>query len=129
LHASRWQLRGESGVLAEPIVRGFHRATLPRLMAAGLADCFLFALDDEVIGAYYGLADPARAYAYLGGFDSRFEEISPGSILIGDAISRAILRGATEFHFLRGPESYKYSWGATDRWNCRRLWTRASGHA
>ena len=75
-------------------------------------------------GVYYGMQHAGRAYAYLGGFDPAFEEASPGAILIGHAIAEAIGEGAGEFHFLRGREAYKYSWGAADRWNQRRLWTR-----
>jgi CelD/BcsL family acetyltransferase involved in cellulose biosynthesis len=124
LHEARWRERGESGVLADPKVRRFHQAALPRLAAADLARCYTLTLNGRAVAVYYGLRDGARAYAYLGGFDPAFEEASPGAILIGHAIAEAIDEGAREFHFLRGREAYKYSWGATDRWNQRRLWTR-----
>ena len=127
LHAARWRERGESGVLADEQVRRFHRAALPRLAAAGLARCYLLAIGGRVVAAYYGFLDRGRAFAYLGGFAPAFEEASPGAILIGHAIGEAIDEGAREFHFLRGRETYKYSWGATDRWNQRRLWTRRNG--
>lgn len=127
LHAARWRERGESGVLADEQVRRFHRAALPQLAAAGLARCYLLAMSGRVVAAYYGFLDRGRAFAYLGGFDPAVAEASPGAILIGHAIGEAIDEGAREFHFLRGREAYKYSWGATDRWNQRRLWTRRDG--
>src|SRR5581483_4316352 len=86
LHVARWETRQASGVLASERVRAFHRDSLPRLSAAGLARCFLLTIDGQTVAAYYGLFDGGRAYAYLGGFDPSFETISPGSILIGHAV-------------------------------------------
>ena len=73
---------------------------------------------------YYGFLHHDRAYAYLGGFDPELPRLSPGAQIIGHAIDQAIAEGATEFHFLRGGEAYKYSWGAVDRWNTARTFRR-----
>jgi CelD/BcsL family acetyltransferase involved in cellulose biosynthesis len=124
LHAACWEQRGEPGVLDRTPVRKFHREALPALAAHRLARCYLIEIGDTVAGAYYGFADRGRAYAYLGGFDPAFGEQSPGSILIGHAIAEAIREGAGEFHFLRGREPYKYAWGAVDRWNRKRIFSR-----
>lgn len=124
LHGARWASRGKPGVLDDPTVQAFHRAVLPAMSAAGLARCYTVRLGTHVAGAYYGMLDRGRACAYLGGFDPAFTEESPGSILIGHAIAEAIREGATEFHFLRGAEDYKYSWGATDVWNRKRSLVR-----
>jgi CelD/BcsL family acetyltransferase involved in cellulose biosynthesis len=124
LHASRWRSRDEAGVLGDPEVREFHHAALRALAAAGLARCHILTIGGRVVAAYYGFCDRGRAFAYIGGFDPDFEEASPGAILIGHAIGQAIAEGANEFHFLRGREAYKYSWGASDRWNRRRVWSK-----
>jgi CelD/BcsL family acetyltransferase involved in cellulose biosynthesis len=117
LHGERWRSRGESGVLADDAVMRFHALALPRLAAAGLADARLLAIGGELAGAYLGLRDERRDYAYLGGMDPAFARESPGAILLNAAISDAVARGAEEFHFLRGGEAYKYDWGAVDRHN------------
>ncbi|MGI6852717.1 GNAT family N-acetyltransferase [Mesorhizobium sp. 1B3] len=124
LHRACWERRGEGGVLWDPAVQAFHRKALPGLAKAGLARCYLVRIDDAVVGAYYGFLSGSKAYAYIGGFDPDFAEESPGSILIGHALAEAVREGATEFHFLRGGEAYKYSWGAVDRWNRRRTFIR-----
>ncbi|MDW6023577.1 GNAT family N-acetyltransferase [Mesorhizobium sp. BAC0120] len=124
LHAACWQVRGEAGVLDHPAVRRFHREVLPILADHGVARCYLLDIGGIVAGAYYGFLDRGRAYAYIGGFDPEFAEQSPGSILIGHAIAEAIRAGASEFHFLRGRESYKYSWGAVDRLNQKLVYSR-----
>jgi CelD/BcsL family acetyltransferase involved in cellulose biosynthesis len=126
LHGARWAKRGEAGIVRDGPVQNFHRKALVALSDAGLARCYRIRIGGSIAAAYYGMCDGKRAYAYLGGFDPAFSEESPGSILTGHAIIEAIREGAKEFHFLRGREAYKYSWGATDRWNRRRSFRRAS---
>jgi CelD/BcsL family acetyltransferase involved in cellulose biosynthesis len=126
LHGARWTERGEEGIVRDELVRNFHREALAALSDAGLARCYQIRIGGSIAGAYYGMCDGKRAYAYLGGFDPAFSAESPGSILTGHAIAEAIREGATEFHFLRGREAYKYRWGATDRWNRRRTFRRVS---
>ncbi|MBS3647562.1 GNAT family N-acetyltransferase [Pseudaminobacter sp. 19-2017] len=121
LHGARWE---GDGVLNGADVLRFHRLALPRLAARGLARCWLMSIDGKPVGAYYGFGDHDRAYAYIGGFDPDYSEVSPGSILTGHAIRQAIREGAREFHFLRGGEAYKFSWGAKERWTSRRVFTR-----
>jgi CelD/BcsL family acetyltransferase involved in cellulose biosynthesis len=124
LHAACWRARREGGVLTDPGVREFLADALPALAARRLARCYLVEIGGAVTGAYLGFLDRGRAYAYLGGFDPDFADASPGSILIGHAISEAIREGAAEFHFLRGREAYKYQWGALDRWNRKQTFGR-----
>ena len=116
LHGARWERRGEAGVLADPRLRVFHEAAAPALFAESLLRLSTLRIDGIVAGAYYGFARGAAAYAYLGGFDPAFAYESPGTLLVGAAIEAAWREGATEFHFLRGQEPYKYEWGAVDRW-------------
>ncbi|MBV9702018.1 MAG: GNAT family N-acetyltransferase [Methylobacteriaceae bacterium] len=124
LHAARWESCGETGVLADPLVQQFHRQALPALAAEGMARCYVLTVDGRAAAAYYGFVVGERAYAYLGGFHPDYTPASPGAILIGHAIGEAMHEGAREFHFLRGREAYKYTWGAVDRWNQHRSWVR-----
>ena len=120
LHATRWESSGETGVLKDCRVHAFHLRSVPRLLSAGLLRLYGISIQDRLAGAYYGFTDRRLAYAYLTGFDPVFAYGSPGTALVGHAIDEAAREGCREFHFLRGQEDYKYSWGASDRWNCRR---------
>lgn len=124
LHGARWSSRGEDGILSEAPVVGFHRAALPGLVAAGIARTALLRVEGKPVAAYYGLCRGERALAYVGGFDPAFAAISPGALLVAEAIRRAADDGAGTFDFLRGQEAYKYAWGATDRWTMRRAFGR-----
>jgi CelD/BcsL family acetyltransferase involved in cellulose biosynthesis len=125
LHRARWASRGERGLFTDDAVRQFHREAAAGLAQAGLARCYLMRIGTRVVAAYYGFFDRGRAYAYLTGFDPAFDDASPGSLVIAYAMRDARREGGEEFHFLRGQEPYKYTWGATDRWNRHRSLRRA----
>lgn len=124
LHTARWTDQGEEGVVTDPCVRRFHLDAMPRLAAAGLVRASVLTLAGRPAGAYYGLRHGRSAYAYLGGFDPAFSFESPGTILLADAMTAAAREGAHTFHFLRGREPYKYSWGARDVLSRRRSFRR-----
>lgn len=124
LHGARWAARGEAGLFADDRARAFHRGALLAMTQAGLARTALVSIGGTVAGAYYGLARGERALAYMGGFDPALAHDSPGAILIGDAVVRAVEDGMETFDFLRGREAYKYAWGAEDRWTMRREFHR-----
>ena len=50
----------------------------------------------------------------MGGFDDKARKIRPGIALFALAMQRGIDSGYTKYDFLRGEESYKYRWCATD---------------
>lgn len=125
LHAKRWAIRGEAGVCAEPAVRAFHFDAARAFVRAGMLRLYRVNVGERVAAVYYGFFHNCRAYAYLGGFDPDMSRLSPGALALHHAIIEAIREGAREFHFLRGAESYKYAWGATDRWNRARTFRRA----
>jgi CelD/BcsL family acetyltransferase involved in cellulose biosynthesis len=124
LHEARWRTRGEPGVLADPAVQEFHRDAARALRAEGMLRLYRMRNGGAVAAVYYGFAWRSRSYAYLGGFDPDMPRLSPGAQIMRYAIGAAIAEGCAAFDFLRGGESYKYAWGAVDRWNIARTWRR-----
>ena len=115
LHAARWRGRGETGVLDAPAVQAFHREVAAEAAARGRLRLYTLELGGEAAGAHYGFTVKRRALFYLGGFDARFERLSPGARLTAHALRAAAAEGCVEADFLRGREAYKYRWGAQDR--------------
>jgi CelD/BcsL family acetyltransferase involved in cellulose biosynthesis len=126
LHGLCWSSRGQAGVLADGRLRGFHADLMPAFAARGLLRLYALSLGGNIAGVYYGFNHRRRAYGYLTGFDPAFAYYSPGSYLVWHAIGQAVVEGAREFHFLRGGEAYKYTWGAKDRWNKRRTFRKGA---
>jgi CelD/BcsL family acetyltransferase involved in cellulose biosynthesis len=124
LHGACWHARFGSGVLADTRVRAFHKEAIARL--DGIVRLHALRIGGETAAVYYGFEHRERAYAYLSGFSPSFAHESPGSLLLEYVIAQSCRSGVREFHFLRGGESYKYEWGAHDRFNRRREFRRAA---
>ena len=120
LHRARWSERGQSGVLAGPAFEKFHFDVAGGFLKQKMLRLYMLHLGTKIAAALYLFMHRRRAYYYLGGFDPEFKAFSPGMLLIGHAIEKAVLENAEEFDFLRGRESYKYAWGAVDRATFRR---------
>jgi len=56
-----------------------------------------------------------RLWAYNSGFDDTMNEYSPGWVLLGYVLRWANENHYEAFDFMRGNETYKYRFGATDR--------------
>jgi CelD/BcsL family acetyltransferase involved in cellulose biosynthesis len=125
LHEKRWRSRGEDGVCADPVMQAFHRDAARALARAGMLRLYRLRIGEHIAAVYYGFARAGHSYAYLGGFDPELTRLSPGAQIMQHAIAEAVTEGVREFHFLRGGESYKYAWGAVDRWNRARTLRRA----
>jgi CelD/BcsL family acetyltransferase involved in cellulose biosynthesis len=62
-----------------------------------------------------------RIWVYNSGLDHRFQEYSPGWVLLGYLLRWANENGITEFDFMRGDEDYKYRFGGIDRFVMRAI--------
>jgi CelD/BcsL family acetyltransferase involved in cellulose biosynthesis len=123
LHSARWTARALPGVLADSAVQDFHREAAWNLLRLGALRMYLLRIGDRPVASFYGFTRGKRA-AYLGGFDPAYKQLSPGMLVVGHAIEEAIREGAEEVDFLRGREAYKYAWGAEDRLNYRRRFSK-----
>lgn len=115
LHAKRWNVRGQEGVLADPRIQAFHHEVAARLAQRGELALYGLVLEGEVAAVFYGFARRNQHTYYLSGFEPRHSRLSPGNLVLSHALSEAQRAGASEFDFLRGAEAYKYRWGAEDR--------------
>jgi CelD/BcsL family acetyltransferase involved in cellulose biosynthesis len=115
LHQARWERRNEPGMLATERVRRFHRASAGRLASRGGARLHALRYNGNIAAVVYALRHGPNAFSYLGGFDPELARYSPGTLVMGYAIQRAVEQGVRRWDFLRGRENYKYAWGAQDR--------------
>lgn len=120
LHAARWRLEGEEGVLADPRVQAFHRAAAPALAEAGLLRLCVVRQEGRIVCVLYALADAHRGYSYVIGSDFSVPKQSFGTLAFAHVIEGCVEAGARAFHFLRGEEPYKYQWGAEPTRTVRR---------
>lgn len=99
------------------------RAMLTDLMHCAFAEnCLLLAfmeVEGQKAAGYLNFDYLGRTWVYNSGFDRRFNEYSPGWVLLGYLLQWAIENRHTEFDFMRGNEDYKYRFGAVDRFVMR----------
>lgn len=118
LHQRRWNARWLPGAFAQASARRFHYDMAQSLLAGGFLRLHTLTLDGRTEAALYCFHKGDTTYYYLGGFEPELARFSIGSVLTAHAIRYAIeVDGSTKFDFLRGNESYKYGWGATDEHN------------
>lgn len=111
---TKWKPR--KGDLVHALVRS-NRAMLTRSFRAGLLYLPTLWKEDRPLAALATLMD-TRKHAflfYITGRDETFEGPPPGVILHAHSIRHAIANGFTEYDFLRGNETYKYSFGVKER--------------
>lgn len=114
LHEARWRDRRQPGVLADPAIRAFHHDATRGLVHRGVLRLLCLSVGGAPAAVLYAFARGDRWYNYLDGFDPARADMSPGTVLVAHAMQQAIADGQRDFDFLRGRESYKYAWGATD---------------
>lgn len=109
LHAKRWHKRLMPGSFFSRQVRQFHR----QFGANEVAQTLQLEHQGRAIGCLYGMKAGDRFFFYQCGFDPECAKLCPGSMMIAEAINRAIQLGLKRFDFLRGTEPYKKRWNPT----------------
>lgn len=119
LHQARW---GEEGLFPRTEGGDRSRTFLHRLaeLEAREGDraqlqIGAVSVGDRVIFATVGFDDGATSYFYNAGMDPTARDLSPGVTGTAAYLRDRLVAGGRRFDFLRGSESYKYEWGATDR--------------
>lgn len=108
-HRLRWRKRGLPGVFLGRFKR-FHQRWAEDAIREGWLWLSILRLDGNPVGAIYAMRLGDTCYYYQAGFDPAQGSLSPGTLLVGETIRRAIESGVTRFDFLRGDEPYKRRW-------------------
>ncbi|KPL83934.1 hypothetical protein SE15_01605 [Thermanaerothrix daxensis] len=99
------------------------RQTLRRIALAAAAHGYLqlafLEIGKEKAAAYFNFDYHGRVYVYNTGFNRRFNDLSPGWVLLSYLLQWANQNGRKEFDFMRGDEAYKYRFGAINRYVVR----------
>ena len=116
LHNRRWKERRFSGggAFASAAVQAFHLEVAQSFAEKEILRLHRLRLDGVTRAAFYCFGMNGRVYYYLSGFDLEFSKYSLGNVMMGYAVKQAFSEGAKSFELLRGDETYKFSWGASE---------------
>jgi CelD/BcsL family acetyltransferase involved in cellulose biosynthesis len=93
----------------------FFRKISHTLLPLGWLNLFFLQFEGTDVAALLCFAYENTIYVYNSGYDPSYGALSPGIVLLTSCIEDAIERGICGLDLLRGNESYKYHFGATDR--------------
>lgn len=114
LNRTRINEKGDSSSLEAEEFRNFLCEVVPYMAKKGLAWMDVVETDGAAVGAALNFVHGDTVYYYMGGFAEDAKNLRPGTALFVQAIKRSIDSGFERYDFLRGAESYKYRWGASD---------------
>ncbi|EGQ7675716.1 GNAT family N-acetyltransferase [Vibrio parahaemolyticus] len=75
--------------------------------------------DGDIIACHFGFRTEERFYYYMPVFDGAYRSYAVGNQLLLKLIEFSETEGIQDFDFLRGDESYKFSWTNDFFWNER----------
>jgi CelD/BcsL family acetyltransferase involved in cellulose biosynthesis len=105
LHDRRWGPRGGSGFSAS--MRALHLVFARSALARGWLRLWTMELEGRPAAAWYGWRCGHRYSYYQSGFDPRWADRTPGTVLLAHTIEQAAEEGATVYDLLWGDERYK----------------------
>jgi len=102
-----------------PLMRKQMKSIMRCAFEEGCLQLAFLMVGEQKAAAYLNFDFLNRIWVYNSGLDRRYTSYSPGWVLLGHLIQRAIEQGRQEFDFMRGDEEYKYKFGAVDRFIMR----------
>lgn len=106
------QAEGHKGRFMGPEIVEFFRRIADCFMPLGWLHLDVLEVAGKPIAATFSFEFDNTFYLYNSAYEQTVARLSPGYILVSRLIEDAIERGVKQFDFLRGPQRYKYQFGA-----------------
>jgi CelD/BcsL family acetyltransferase involved in cellulose biosynthesis len=103
---------GTKGRFMGPEIAEFFRGIAADFLPLGWLRLDVLEIAGRIVAATFGFQLDKTFYLYNSAFDPSLKRLAPGYILVSQLVEDAIDRGLRQFDFLRGPERYKYQFGA-----------------
>jgi CelD/BcsL family acetyltransferase involved in cellulose biosynthesis len=117
LHQKRWQSKNQAGAFSDQRFRDFHLDVAECFAERGWLALNTITLNATPATAGYAFVYGKKLYSYLSGFDPQFSKYRIGSLRLMYLIRHCIVKGLTEYDFMRGDEPYKEQWNTSVRNN------------
>ena len=103
---------GHKGHFMRPEIATFFRRIADAAMPLGWLRLDLLEIGDRAVASTFGFEIERKFYLYNSAYEPDAARLSPGHVLVSELVKRCIEHGLEVFDFLRGPERYKYQFGA-----------------
>lgn len=106
------QAEGHKGRFMAPTIETFFKRIADSFMPNGWLRLDMLEIGDRPVASTLSFTFDRTFYLYNSAYEPELGRLSPGYILVSRLIEEAIEEGVRQFDFLRGPERYKYQFGA-----------------
>lgn len=106
---------GPKGKFMHDDMEAYFRRLARSMHTAGRLRLTVLEFDGAPVAMLYGFSDGHAWELYNSSYDPTKRDLSVGMVLVAETIRLAAEEGCETFDFLRGPEEYKYRFGAIDR--------------
>lgn len=126
-HVNRWSTTPHPSLFNDLINREFYQQLVNRLAPAGDLLFTLVRIGSDVVAQHFGLRSGKSLLWYKPTFDTRYQEHSPGEVLLSHLVRHAATQGFDNFDFTRGGESFKFRFSSDVTYVRNYDWHRAAG--
>lgn len=116
LNTERWRKEGEEGSFTNETKRQFYKDVSKTLAKRDWLRLAALKVDGKIEAMEFDMRYGDRHYFLQGGCTGEGLKLRAGNFLVY-RIFQSLVGSATEAHFLRGAEGYKYQWGCKDKWS------------
>ncbi|MBC8505925.1 MAG: GNAT family N-acetyltransferase [Anaerolineales bacterium] len=109
----------EKDAFLTEVMRSQMRTSVHTAFREGWLQLSFLTVGDEKAAAYLNFDYANQIWVYNSGINFKFNELSPGWVLLAYLIEWAIDNGREYFDMMRGDEIYKYRFGGVDRFVMR----------
>ncbi len=109
----------EKEAFLSEVMRSQMRASVHTAFRQGWLQLAFLTVGDEKAAAYLNFDYDNQIWVYNSGINFKFNDLSPGWVLLAYLIELSIENGRQHFDMMRGDEIYKYRFGGSDRFVMR----------
>lgn len=107
LHRLRWSGRAREYGFSSAQYLGFHRDLMHALHSRGRLRLYCLEIAGRAVAMLYGIRVGHTLHYFQSGFDPAFARLSPGVVLVAQAIRASIAEGCSRFDMLKGDYGHK----------------------
>jgi CelD/BcsL family acetyltransferase involved in cellulose biosynthesis len=126
LHGSRWQVRGEAGVMVDAEFTAFARRFSVQAHERGWLRLHQLFVEERIVAVLLALHRHDTASAWLLGWNPAFGKWNVSELLFVHSMREAAREGMRTYDFLRGREPYKFRFPVEAPALMRHEWTTTS---
>lgn len=115
LERTGWKGQRGTAIAQDPSTRGFYSELARAAAHRGYLSLFLLRLDDRPVAFHYALSNGRRYFLLKPSYSERYDDCSPGQLLVREVLADCIGRHMEEFDFLGPNMSWKQDWTSQAR--------------